>query len=73
MQVANSFESIMNLAVGGSLLSDQPSVDQPGRDPLVRIDLLRSQLDSVRSAIDTKDGDGGVAEDACANLAELEL
>ncbi|KAJ2548156.1 hypothetical protein EV175_004931 [Coemansia sp. RSA 1933] len=36
-------------------------------------DLLRGQLDSVRSAIDTKDGDGSIAEDACANLAELEL
>ncbi|KAJ2557307.1 hypothetical protein EV175_001427 [Coemansia sp. RSA 1933] len=55
VQVANSFESIVNLVVGGSLPSDQPSADQPGRDPLVRRkenedDIIRTLVTTIQTA-----------------------
>ncbi|KAJ2533656.1 hypothetical protein EV175_007071, partial [Coemansia sp. RSA 1933] len=55
VQVASLFESVMNLAVGGSLPSDQPFADQPGRDPLVRRkenedDIIRTLLTAIRTA-----------------------
>ncbi|KAJ2547324.1 hypothetical protein EV175_005266 [Coemansia sp. RSA 1933] len=53
--IGETFESVVNLAVGGSLPSDQPFAEQPGRDPLVRRkenedDIIRTLLTTIQTA-----------------------